>query len=401
MKPDGRASAMLASIRRLPPGLWLLAAGTLVNRFATFLVPFLTLFMTRQGFAPSEAGLAVTLYGAGAFLCTFAAGPAADRFGRNRIMAVSLLAEAIAVYFMGSAGTLTAICTLAAAAGFAGQGAQPAQAAMVADLVPERDRVAAMLVKRLAINTGWALGPAVAGFVAASHHYQWLFTADACTSAAFAVLSWFFLPRGNPQPRSQTAWKPALQSLATQPQMIRLLAATVIASFLFRQVSTSFNLHLLSGGYSEKHCGLVQSLNGLLVIALEIPLATITSLWHPNRAIGAGFALIGIGLAVNAAGPWMPIALASMTILTVGEMLSLPRHAARVQSLSPDHMRGRYAGMASIAWATGNMTGAWSGLALFSLHPNALWFLSAILGLLAFFLLPSPSHDSTHPTKES
>jgi hypothetical protein len=60
----------------LPLLMWLLAAGTFVNRFATFLVPFLTMFMTRRGFSAGEAGLAVTLYGAGAFGCTLIAGPA-------------------------------------------------------------------------------------------------------------------------------------------------------------------------------------------------------------------------------------------------------------------------------------------------------------------------------------
>jgi len=390
--PGQQAREMLGAMRRLPSGMWLLAAGTFVNRFATFLVPFLTMFMTRRGFSAGEAGLAVTLYGAGAFGCTLIAGPAADRFGRNRIMAVSLLAEASMVFCMGFAGeSLVAICVFGTLAGFAGQGAQPAMHAMVADLVVEEDRVPAMLLQRFAINTGWAFGPAVAGFVADAHSYQWLFTADACTSVLFAGLSWFFLPHGNSQRGGETAWKPALRSLAGSPDMIRLLAATVCAAFVFRQVSTAMNLHLLSGGYTEKHCGVVQSLNGLLVILLEIPLAAMTSRWLPRRAVAAGFFLIGAGVAVNAAGPGLVAAVASMVVLTFGEMLSLPRHSAWVQQLSPGEMRGRYAGMASFAWSGGATFGGWSGLMLFAWHPDALWAVCGLLGVVSVWLLGSGS----------
>ena len=52
----------------LPPQYWLLWAGTLVNRLGSFVVPFLTLYLTTQRLIPvSQAALMVSLYGAGSF----------------------------------------------------------------------------------------------------------------------------------------------------------------------------------------------------------------------------------------------------------------------------------------------------------------------------------------------
>jgi hypothetical protein len=43
---DGEAS-LGASLRALPRSAWILFAGTFVNRFGSFVVPFLLLYLTR------------------------------------------------------------------------------------------------------------------------------------------------------------------------------------------------------------------------------------------------------------------------------------------------------------------------------------------------------------------
>ena len=88
MKSETRA--LFEAFHRLPAPFWVLAGGTFVNRFATLLIPFITLYMKRGGFTESDMAWAVMAYAIGGFGCGFIAGPLADRFGRNRVMAVSL-----------------------------------------------------------------------------------------------------------------------------------------------------------------------------------------------------------------------------------------------------------------------------------------------------------------------
>lgn len=373
----------IAAFRRLPAPFWVLAGGTFVNRFATFLIPFITLYMKRGGYSTSQMAVAVMAYGIGGFACGFIAGPLADRFGRNRIMAVSLFLEACCVLSMGFADSYGAIITLMGMAGFVSQGAHPATQALIADIVPDKDRVAAQLAIRVAINAGWAFGPAVAGFVVVSHSYLWLFAADAFTSMCFAVLAWFFLPRGNSVGRAGAGWAPALRALRSSPPMIAIMVATLCASFIFRQITTTLNLHIVDHGNTEVVCGLVQSINGVIIILFEIPLTALTA-WITYRAgVAWGFLMLGLGMAVNWFGGSLWLVSAGMVVFTIGEMLCLPRHAAWVQQLSPADMRGRFSGLVAFAWLGGNLLGSWAGLALYEINPDAVWLTCGAVGMLA------------------
>jgi MFS family permease len=378
---------LFAAFRRLPAPFWVLAGGTFVNRFATFLIPFITLYLKREGYSYWQMAMALMAYAIGGFLCSFIAGPLADRFGRNRVMAVSLLAEAACVLGMGFAESYAAIVTVAGLAGFVAQGAHPATQALIADIVRDEDRVAAQLAIRVAINGGWALGPAVAGFVVVSHSYFWLFAADAATSTCLAVLAWFFLPRGKPVGREGARWGPALAALANCPPMIALMIASMCASFIFRQLTTTVNLHLMDHGNTESDCGLIQSLNGVIIIIFEIPLTAMTA-WISYRAgVAWGFLMLGLGVAVCWFGGGFWLVAAGMAVFTIGEMLCLPRHAAWVQQLSPEGMRGRFSGLVGFSWLAGNLLGSWVGLIMYEHHSQALWLLCGLAGVIAAAVL--------------
>ena len=392
MKPA--TTELFAAFRRLPPPFWVLAAGTFVNRFATLLVPFITLYLIRLGYTPSDAGLAVLSYAVGGFACSFIAGPLADLFGRNRVMAIALLAEAGCVLSVGFAQGFSEIVILMGVAGFVAQGAHPATQALIADIVPDKDRVAAQLAIRVAINVGWSLGPATAGFVIAyADSYFPLFVADACTSAILAVLSWFFLPRGKPSGVDGGRWAPALAALAKCRPMIAIMAATLCASFIFRQLCTTLNLHLKAHGYGEAIIGLVQSVNGAIIIFCEIPLTAATSHFSYRRGVAWGFFLLGAGMAINLFGGNVWVVLAGMAVFTVGEMLCLPRHSAWVQQLSPEGMRGRFSGFAGFAWLGGNLLGSWGGLAIYEVSPHTLWALCGVAGVLTLLVLREPARE--------
>jgi MFS family permease len=385
MKSETRK--LFAAFRRLPAPFWVLAGGVFVNRFATFLIPFITLYMKRTGYAEWQMAWAIMGYAIGGFACSFIAGPLADRFGRNRVMAVSLFLEACCVFSMGFADSFAHIVTVASLAGFVAQGAHPATQALIADIVPDADRMPAQLAIRVAINLGWGLGMAVAGFVVKYSSYFWLFTADACTTAIFAVLAWFFLPRGNSTGKAGAPWGPALRAVRHCPQMIAILLATVCASFVFRQLSTTVNLHLMDHGYDEADVGLVQSINGGMIIFLEIPLTAMTA-WITYRAgVAWGFLLLGLGMAVLWLGGNIWLVNAGMMVFTFGEMLCLPRHAAWVQHLAPADMRGRYSGLVACSWLGGNLIGSWAGLKMYAWDPDILWLTCGGVGVLALGIL--------------
>ena len=48
MHSTDQPSSMIADLRALPRAFWILFAGTFINRFGTFVWPFLTIYLTRQ-----------------------------------------------------------------------------------------------------------------------------------------------------------------------------------------------------------------------------------------------------------------------------------------------------------------------------------------------------------------
>ena len=57
--------SLLPTLRSLPRPAWILFSGTFVNRFGTFVMPFLAIYLTREGYSATQAGVAISVYGAG------------------------------------------------------------------------------------------------------------------------------------------------------------------------------------------------------------------------------------------------------------------------------------------------------------------------------------------------
>src|SRR5687768_986369 len=77
--PSGRAVtipilSLRSEIRALPRSAWILYAETLVNRLGTFVLVFLVLWLTRIGWSPGMAGLAVSVYGFGGLFASLIGG---------------------------------------------------------------------------------------------------------------------------------------------------------------------------------------------------------------------------------------------------------------------------------------------------------------------------------------
>src|SRR4051795_2245006 len=98
--------SLAAKVRALSEGLpgtfWWLWAGTLVNRMATFVVPFMSLYLTQQRhLSIAWAGLVVSLFGAGGVGASLVGGILADRIGRRPTMIFSLVSSGLGTMLLG------------------------------------------------------------------------------------------------------------------------------------------------------------------------------------------------------------------------------------------------------------------------------------------------------------
>jgi MFS family permease len=378
------------TVRAFPRPVWCLLAGMFINRFGTFVIPFLALHITRLGYSARQSGLALGAYGAGHFIASAVGGHLADTLGCRRTIIGSMACGAVCMLLLSQAHDLGWLIALAFLTGLTGEFYRPASSALLANLVPEGRHVTAFAAYRFAINAGFAFGPAVAGFLA-RHSYFWLFAGNAATSVLYGVIALVLLPRDGAAQANHltsalqagTSLKAACREAARDRRFVRLLVATFAVALVFVQMLATLGLAIKAAGLSDEIYGLVLGFNGVLIVLFEIPLTTFTQRRPPLKMMALGFALIGFGSALFGWGgtPWH-FAL-GMAVLTAGEMFSMPVAMAYVANLAPGEMRGRYMGLYGLTWAAALACGPALGTLTFSWSPAALWSGCGLAGVLA------------------
>ncbi|MGH7943060.1 MAG: MFS transporter [Limisphaerales bacterium] len=252
---------LLSSLRALPRPAWILFFGTFLNKFGAFVVPFLTLYLTRRGCTVGQTGLAVAAYGMGNLLASLLGGHLADYLGRRKTIVLSMFSGAAMMLILSQARSFPFILALTMLTGLANEFYRPASTALLTDLVPPARRITAFAALRMAFNAGFAFGPATAGFLAAFGFF-WLFAGDAMTSALFGLVAVFALPAVVHTRSGNAGWSRALEALRHDSKLHQLLLANFAIGLIFFQVASTYGLYVTHQGFSAATYGLIISLNG-------------------------------------------------------------------------------------------------------------------------------------------
>ncbi len=374
------------SLRGIPAAAWILFGGTFINRFGSFVVVFLVLYLTRQGYGPAQAGIAMGAYGGGSLIASWLGGHLADRLGRRNGIMVSMFSAAVFLILLSQARGLFWITVASAACGLSAELYRPASSALLADLTPRGKRVTAYALNRLAINLGFAFGPMAGGFLA-ERSFLILFLADAATCVIFGVVARTLLPHGFRSDGRSPDGAMRGGSVFADPAFVLVLIASVAMSIVFFQFESTFPLHVLASGHSSATYGVLISINGILIVALELLIATFAARFVPRRVIALGYLLTGMGFLFGGMVSSVPALAVGVVIWTLGEIVSTPVAAAWVADLAPDHMRGRYMGAWGSTWAIGMIVGPMVGTFVFDWRPAMVWYFCGALGVVASVLM--------------
>jgi len=235
---DETKLSLRENLRTLPRAAWILFFGTFLNKFGTFVLPFLAIYMTRLGYTNAQAGAAYGAYGVGTLAACLLGGYLADHLGRRKTILLSMFSGALMMLCLSQARSFTSIVLLAGAVGLAGELYRPASSALLADLVPAGQRVTAFAAYRMSFNAGWAFGPATAGLLA-KHSFTWLFFGDAATSVLFGLVAWLALPSGLRGTRSGGSLFETLRVLREDARFRQVLCASLVIGLVFVQVFSS------------------------------------------------------------------------------------------------------------------------------------------------------------------
>ena len=340
----------------LPPVFWWLWTGALISALATFVFPFLALFLTARGLPLSQVGLTASLFGAGAVLAGPLGGWFADRAGRRPTVLVSLACGGVITAALGFLRAPLAIAGGVFLFGLSMNAARPAILATVADVVPSESRTRAFGLSYWANNVGAAVSLVLGGLLAAQG-WTLLFLADAVTTLAFAALAFFRVPETHPAradgkrppPGDGGGWASVLSDRA----LLLLLVLDLCFVVVFCQFQVTAPVDMAAHGLSPAGFGRVMAVNGLLIALLQPFAARLTRGLDTGAALAVGAALVGLGYGAYAlcSVEWH-YALAT-ALWTLGEILSLPTVAALVAGLAPMALRGRYQGLYGLTFGIG------------------------------------------------
>lgn len=373
--------------------VWLLTFASFVNRAGTMVVPFLSLYLTKDmGLTLEEVGWIMSCFGAGSVAGSWLGGRLADRIGYYTVMVGALSTSAIAFILLQYVKGFLPFCTGVFVLMVLSDAFRPAMFVAIRSYARPEQRTRAVTLIRLAINLGFSLGPALGGFIIAHGGFGGLFIVDAITCLGAAVILGLGLPRAGSNVVASADLKgPGLSPYQDRPYLFFLFIVTLVSIPFLQYFSTVPLFYAEEHGLSEETIGLLLGSNGLLIFLTEMPLVRYceTRRFGLHAILRASVLLIAASFAVLNLLPQVAFLWAGMLFMTVGEMLCFP-FTNRMANERADRGRpGAYMGLYTIAWSVAHIIGhslglnliAWTGFA------NTWWIFTGVLLLCVGLLV--------------
>ncbi|MFE3515411.1 MDR family MFS transporter [Streptomyces sp. NPDC059166] len=391
MPVAGLKKAAHQTVAGLPREFWWLWTSTLVNRLGAFVATFMALYLTLdRGYSASYAGLVASLHGLGGVVSSLGAGVMTDRLGRRPTMLIAQLSTAVSVAVLGFMVHPVAIAGVAFVVGMASNASRPAVQAMMADIVRPEDRVRAFSLNYWAVNLGFAVSSAGAGFVA-EYSYLAGFMCEAALTLLCAVVVFLKVPESRPEaaPRASGAEAPddvRLSTVLRDGRYMGVVGLSFLVALIFQQGYVGLPVAMGADGLSSSEFGTAIAVNGVLIVVLQIPVTRFIQHRDPRRLLILSSLVAGYGFGLTAFAGSVGAYALTVCIWTLAEIVNAPTQTGIVVQLAPAHGRGRYQGMYTMSWSVAALIAPlMSGFVIDHYGAGWLWGTCAVLGTVTAF----------------
>lgn len=379
-------------LQRFPPTVWLMTAvDTFVTIGFSIALPFLALYLHKErGLPMSVVGTLFLVSGLCTAVTNVVGGMLSDRLGRRRlfitITTVSIFAYAALSALIGFDAPVWVIAVVYIAARSIIGTINPTVMAIVADIAP-RDRLAEIYAFiRVGGNVGFAIGPAVGGYLMMFLPYGWLLSVSAFTCLIVALLVFFFLKESSVKSQEVVDFRSTI-AVAKDHSFLVFVVFCLLLTLSVAHLGSTLSVFAVDRlAFTTAQYGLLLTINGIIVAVTQYPVA-----WAVNKMTRVNGLILGSML--YAAGyltlGWINgfgLAVISMIIITAGEVTFSPISSAVVAEMAPAEKRGRYMGFTALSNTIGFSLSPLFGGVLLDLFPTnqiALWGIIASVGVIA------------------
>jgi MFS family permease len=285
------------------------------------------------------------------FILSPIAGYAADRHNRHRLViatqsASMVLALALAALTLSNRIRIWELFVLAALLGVVNAFDIPARQSFLVEMVGRGDLMNAIALNSSMFNSARIIGPAIAGILVAKIGEGWCFFANGISYVA--VIGGLLLMKVQPfrrAPASMSPWETIREGFqyvgGTVPirAIVMLIAVVSFAGMPYTVLMPVFADRILHAGPQGLGALMgatgVGALGGALLLASRTQLKGFT-LWIPSAA-----AVFAVSLAGFAASNRMWLSCAMLFVAGFAVMLQVGASNTLIQSMVPDHLRGR------------------------------------------------------------
>jgi len=371
--------------------IWILAIITFINRAGTMVFPFLTKYMHEDlDFTYGQVGTVIMCFGLGSMLGSWLGGKLSDKFGFYKIMIFSLFTSGLMFFGIQHITTFKGLCIGMFSIMVIADMFRPAMFVSVSTYAKPENRTRAMTLVRLAVNLGFAAGPAMGGLIIVALGYKSLFWIDGATCITAIVIFRILVKEKKKVSIPGTFTDDIKESRTLRKDKLfwLFLFCSFATAMVFFQLLTSLPLyHNVQYGLTEFHTGLLMSFNGLMVFALEMPLVGYFERKHvPKlRIVGWGALLIALSFLVLLLEGWIGILIISIILITFGEMFNFPFSNSFAFSRAPRGQEGLYMGWYTMMFSLAHIASAQLGMTLIAKQGYAAnWLVMGIIGVFSF-----------------
>jgi MFS family permease len=356
-------------------------------------IPLLPLYGELHTPSPWQLGLLMASFSAMQLVFSPLLGRLSDRVGRRPVLLISLTGSLAGYLLFAVADSMFLLVLSRVVAGIAGANIATAQA-VIADITPPAERARGMGLIGAAFGLGFIAGPALAGILVTLSP-----AAPGLGAAAFSAAAWILtavhLPETHPPERRRgglpTRWGITLLADVGKSEPVRRLLAVgflVVMGFAAFEVTFAQFLNRRAG-LGPAQVAFVFVYVGFLAALVQGGLVgPVTRRLGERRVAAAGLLAIVAGLTVLAASHTLPLILATLPVLALGQGLSMPAVASLVSRHGGTDTQGlvlgAFQGVSALARVVGPVFGQ---MALGTWGPSAPLLGASVLALAACLAL--------------